>query len=144
MHEEHSWQSFPHIVRWVSEMQTWANDFGIYEYIDADEGGADPTGKLDQADPNTIWTELLLSDELIVSGYRTGDWGSGGVVGWYVGEVSHGGTELNFDAGKFACSVCEGRLTFKTASGEELDCEPCAIGDSQFIRLSDTDFSLKK
>jgi hypothetical protein len=146
-----SWREYPHIVTWVSEMNDWAQKYEIYEFIPADTDGYDPSGKLesgpsdnlaDRIDLGLVWTELLESEELIISEYKSGDWGSGGVYGWYIGRVSHQHQEITFAAGKFACSICEGLVNYETEDGEEADCEQCEMEDPALIRLSDTDFKL--
>ncbi len=134
-------------------MKKWAEQFEIYEFIQADENGYDTTGRIEggvggapegKIDTAFVWTELLSSEEVITSVFHSGDWGSGGVYGWYVGRVSHENQNIVLDAGKFACSICQGMVSYEDEDGEEAECEVCMAEDPEFIRLSDTGFHFPK
>ncbi len=149
--ESEDWKKYPHIVAWVDDMNKWADSYQIYEFIQADENGHDPTGRIESGlrdspvatiEHSFVWTELLTSSEVITSEFHSGDWGSGGVNGWYLGRVSHENKNIVLDAGKFACSVCQGAVSYEDEDGEEADCDVCMEGDPEFIRLSDTGFRL--
>lgn len=142
-----NWQNYPYVVEWVEAMKHWAVEYEIYEFIPAVDG-YDPSGRIpsDPYEPETgtipigqIWTEID-SDEAITSEFMVGDWGSGGVVGWYVGRVSHEGKPFSLVSGYRICLVCKGTKTFEDESGEELECDDCYSGGTEWVWINSTDF----
>lgn len=138
------WQDFPHIVALAGELQKWKDKFKITEFIRADESGHDPSGRLEggSSKPNFeiakefCWTHFTSDgQEWISAGVQAGDWGSGGVYGWFIGEIQWGSQEISLQAHAFACSVCEGNYTYEGENGEDFDCETCLEEDPDFIDL---------
>lgn len=138
------WQKYPHIVALVGELQKWKEEFQIVEYVSADEHGHDKTGRIEGASDASsfeiasefCWT-YSSSDgqEWIEDGVKTGDWGSGGVYGWFIGETKRNGQQIALQTHAFACSVCEGAYSYEGEDGEDLDCEACLEQDAEFINL---------
>ena len=138
------WQQYPHIVVLVAELQKWKDEFQIVEYVTADESGYDKTKRIEGASDASAfeiadefcWT-YSSSDgqEWIESGVKTGEWGSGGVYGWFIGKIQRGSQELTLQTHAFACSVCEGHYSYEGVDGEDLDCEACLEQDAEFINL---------
>ena len=138
-----NWQDYPHIVALVGELQKWKEDFQITEYIEANESGYDQTGRIKGASDQTTseiaedycWTHFSSDGEWIEAGVKTGDWGSGGVYGWFIGKVPRNGQQKTLQTHAFACSICQGNYTYEDEDGEELDCEACSEEDAEFINL---------
>ena len=141
-------EDYPYLVEWVDQMNKWASDYEIYEFIQADEVGEDPTGRLPAfngmsagIDIDLIWTVISHSgEEVVSSGY---EWGAGSFVvkGWYLGKVSHERKRLVLDHLKVVCSFCQGKIYFLDANDEEQECDRCTE-EEVYIWLSDTDFKL--
>lgn len=141
------WKAYPHIVELVSALQRWKSEFQIIEYVEASPSGYDDLGRIQGAsDQSTFevaddycWTHYMSDGDWIEPGVRTGDWGSGGVNGWFIGKVPIGevspGRQMILQAHAFACSVCKGSYTYEDENGEEQDCEACALEDAQYIYL---------
>lgn len=141
-----NWQNYPYIVEWVESMKKWAAEYEIFEFIPSVDG-FDPSGRipLDLFEPDTgsipidrIWTEI--DDGQLTSEFMVGDWGSGGVVGWYVGRVSHEGKPVGLVSGYRLCLVCEGNYYFEDESGEEVYCDDCSSGKTDYLWINNTDF----
>lgn len=139
---------YPYLVEWVSQMNNWASAYEIYEFIQANEVGEDPTARLPAfnglslgIDTNFIWTVSSSSgEEVVSSGYEWGV-GSSVVKGWYLGKVSHEGKTIVLDHLKVVCALCQGKLYFLDANNDEQECEKC-LQEEVYIWLSDTDFKL--
>ena len=144
-----NWQDYPYLIDWVAQMNAWAEKYQIYELIPADNSGEDPSGRIrrfrdpefkNTIDGSFVWTVV---DEGGQKYLYSGDVWHSGVVGWYVGKVSHSNETLGFDAGKLACSKCQGQSFFEEDEGDEVDCDQCEAGEtSVWIDLEDTDFRL--
>jgi hypothetical protein len=39
------WQDYPYLVEWVAQMNEWAAKYQIYECLEADDSGEDPSGR---------------------------------------------------------------------------------------------------
>jgi len=137
------WREYPHIVALVSELRAWKDEFRIVEYIRANESGYDETERIQGASDKSsfevaseyCWTHFTSDGEWIQSGVRAGDWGTGGVYGWFVGEIQSGSQHITLQTHAFACSVCEGLYAYTGENGQDLDCEACLEQDADFIDL---------
>lgn len=154
MDKDSKWESFPHIVEWVSQMNQWAKDFQIYEFVPADADGLDPSGRIPIDNvPDTgaqgsiekqfIWT---LTDppgdatQWVSTFFMSAHWQ---VLGWYIGRVSHNDENINLMAGVYACNGCRGEGRWWDSEGDEVECEACDGGEtSEWVQLKDTAFSL--
>jgi hypothetical protein len=141
-----NWKEFPHIVALAGALQEWKDEFKIIEFIRADESGNDQSGRLEGGSdkPNFeiakefCWTHFTSDgQEWIEAGVKIGDWGSGGVYGWFIGENQWGSQAITLQTHAFACSVCEGNYTYEGQNGEDMDCEACLEEDADFINLVD-------
>ena len=142
------WQDYPYLVEWVAELNAWAAKYQIYEFIPSDENQEDPSGRIPSVvDPEKlgtvskkyIWTlktvnggEVFIESEFL-------EWfeGDAWIRGWYVGRVSHENEGISIEAGKDACSRCQGTLEFENPEGE---LESCSHDDGTWIDIMDTDF----
>lgn len=147
------WREYPYLVAWVEEMNRWATDNKIYEFVPADEDGLDPTGRIPNSrlteaenegtlDERFIWTfeDSGGSDgRLITTDFSSGQWM---VRGWYLAEIPHDGERVVYPAGKLACLKCEGESLFETPDGEFVECDLCEAGEtSVFVELEETSFT---
>lgn len=138
-----NWKKYPHIVVLVEALQKWKSDFQIAEYVEANESGYDDSGRIQGASDQQgfeiadeyCWTHFDSDGDWIGPGVKTGDWGSGGVHGWFIGKVPRGPKENMLQTSAFACSVCQGRYFFEDEDGEEQECESCSVEDAEFLDL---------
>lgn len=141
------WRDYGHIVKWVEEVQQWAHDFQVYEYIAADEQGLDPSKRVHGSShelvemENLIWTladngeERYITSEVMLGHFS--------ILGWYIARVAYSGEKMVHDAGLYACNACEGEGIWRDADGEEIHCEECESGEtSVWIDLEDTSFQV--
>lgn len=146
-----NWKDYPYLVEWVDQMNAWAEKYQIYEFIQADNSGEDPSGRIRRfRSPefkNTLDGEFVWSvvDGGGVAYVQSGDVWHSDTVGWYVGRVSHGNEPLAYDVGKLACIKCQGESFYVDPEGEEVDCDLCEAGEtSVWFDLTDTDFRLPR
>jgi hypothetical protein len=145
------WQDYPYLVEWVAQMNEWAAKYQIYEFLEADDSGEDPSGRIRRfrdpefkhsIDGSFVWTVVDEGSEKYI---YSGDFWHSSVVGWYVGKVSHNNEKIGLDAGKLACSKCQGESFYEDSEGEEVDCDQCEAGEtSVWFDLTDTDFRLPR
>jgi hypothetical protein len=142
---EGDWKSVPEAVEWAREMNAWVEEYKVYDYVSTDngfeggnEGLVDP--RVSVINPKLVWT---VSDsggvETITPGFQEGDWGSGGVLGWYLSRIEWTDEDQELYSGKqMNCPSCEG--------SDESDCELGEVCESGFIfmYLNQTDFKLVK
>ena len=145
------WRDYPYLVEWVAEMNQWARDYQIYEFIPADDDGQDPTGRTPDGrlpesenegkiERRFIWTVTDNGSEAVISSrFSNGTWQN---RGWYLGRVPHESEQLFYDEAKYACAKCEGTGFWNDSEAYETDCEVCFEGNSVFIDLESTDFHL--
>lgn len=137
-HFEGDWKSVPELVQWRKEIDAWSSSFGIFGYVRAVGNGDDPTKSLHLIDPGLIWTEQDGNGpDLILPEFRIGDWGTGGVQGWFIAKISRpAGFNQEFESMKeLTCPVCEdGDVS------EPDDCGNCDGEGLIWLRLSETGF----
>lgn len=146
------WRDYEHIVKWVEEVQQWAQDFQVHEWIASDEQGLDPSKRvpgsrvdeLGEIEENLIWT-LWDTFQGRDSRYITSEFESGNpqIFGWYIARVPYSGNEVIHNAGMYACNTCEGEGIWFDADFEEIHCEECEGGEtSEWIDLQETSFQV--
>ena len=142
---EGDWQSIPAAVGWAETMNNWAQSYQVFEFVATDNGFEEgSSGNLEPRasllSPNLVWT---LSDsgngQVINPGFAEGDWGSGGVLGWYLASVPWDDEDQEYYfAQQFECPNCKGESLDDCSMGE-----PCEEG-FVFMYLDQTNFKLAR
>jgi len=139
-HFEGDWKTVPEFVLWIDSVNAWVDLFGIYAQIPADSLGEDSSGIIESLDSNLVWTEQEGNGpDVIVPEVLLGDWGSGGVQGWFVGtEMRQRNTRLNVQTMlEIDCQSCgNGELD------DPSDCDACEEEGVVWLRLEDIGFHI--
>jgi hypothetical protein len=136
---EGNWREISEFLEWYEAAETWKKEFGVFEYIEADENGKDPTGRSSSYDEKYVWTLQSWDTDFIEPGRGEGFGSSGGVEGWYISKEPW--TETNkptIEALKIiSCITCgEGELA------DPEDCETCDYEGTIWMRLEDTGWKI--
>ena len=144
-----NWEDYPYLIDWVAQMNAWAEKYQIYQFVSAEHSPEDSSRRnvgfkspdpKNPVDESFIWTVV---DEVSEKYIRSGDFQHSSAVGWYLGKVSHKNETIFLDAGKLACSKCQGQSFFEEDEGDQVDCDQCEAGEtSVWIDLTDTHFRL--
>lgn len=135
-----AWREIPEFKNLFEQAEAWKARFGIYKFIPDNGEGVDETGVVASLDEHLVWTLKALDTDVIEPGYFEGDWGSGGVDGWYLAELPWSSdNSQSIDAMTIIpCNVCE--------DGERADLEDCENCDGEgtiWMRLEDTGWTVQ-
>jgi len=140
---EGDWRKIPEAVEWAESMNDWAQLYQVFEFVPTDNGfeeGSSGKGepKASICSPNLVWTLQDSGDgQTITPGFEEGDWGSGGVLGWYLASESWDDDSLEYYfAQQFECPICNVEPNEDCPFGES--CEEGFV----FMYLDQTDFKL--
>lgn len=126
-----NWEKYPELLTWIEEMKLWVSEYGIYQFVHADDAGFDPSGVISKTDPQLVWTN---ENESITSQFREGNFNSWGVSGWYLGTKPHSENIVLEDMKTIDCDSCEGE-----------ECESCEFEGVFWAYFEDTPlYPLKK
>jgi len=140
---EGDWRKIPEAVEWAESMNDWAQLYQVSKFVPTDNGfeeGSSGKGERNAStfSPNLVWTLQDSGDgQVITPGFEEGDWGSGGVLGWYLAAQPWADdTQEYYFAQQFECPGCKGE------PNDDCDFEePCEEG-FVFMYLDQTNFRL--
>lgn len=133
------WRTVPEFKAWVDQAEAWKKEFGVYKFVWADGDGLDAEGETKGLGSDRVWTLKSLDIDWIVPGKFEGDWGSGGVTGWFLAEKPwNESNKFDLPAMKvIACVVCgNGEIS------DSDDCEACEYEGTIWMRLEDTGWGI--
>ena len=78
-------EEIPEFVEFIARMKAWAKEYGIYEFIKADDDGEVPEETPILVTDEFVWTERSQDEQSIETGLATGSPNYGSCVGWYLG-----------------------------------------------------------
>jgi hypothetical protein len=105
---EANWGNYPEFNSWVDLMKAWVVEYGITQFIGADDDGLDPTGVIMATDRQLIWTAETAGDsQTITSVFNQGNSPVGGVTGWYIAKLPHSQELYLEDLKSMDCEECD-------------------------------------
>lgn len=123
-----NWKRFPELEHWIRDLEAWVGEFGISDFVAADDQGFDLTGRIAATDPKLVWTAETAGDyQTISASLGQGNSPIGGVTGWYIGSKPHAGELVYEDLKTIYCEHCD-------SDG----CEDCDFEGSFWAYFEDT------
>lgn len=134
-----NWREIPEFVQWYETAERWRSEFGVFEFIQADPEGLDPTGKVSEYEEHFVWSLKSWDTDFIEPGRFEGFSPRGGVEGWYLSKEPW--TDNNRPTIEaqiiVSCPVCgDGELS------DPEDCETCEYEGTIWMRLEDTGWTI--